>query len=159
MDPATPRRARVRRNRAPDGEILIADADYGEDFESIRRVRFDVFVDEQGVPADIEMDDRDPECAHVLAIVGGSAVGTARIDLRRDGKVGRLAVLPAHRRRGVATALTLRLHALARQKGLASVWCHAQLQALPFYERLGYLRTSAEFVEAGIDHVEMRCAL
>jgi predicted GNAT family N-acyltransferase len=164
MDPGTPRRIRLKSQPAPAGEIRVVDADYRRDYDEIRRIRFAVFVDEQRVPAEIEMDDRDAECAHVLAIVGdsavgGSAVGTGRIDFDLDGKLGRMAVLAAYRRRGVATALTLRLHELAMQHGLASVWCHAQLQALPFYERLGYRRASDVFVEAGIDHVEMRCGL
>jgi predicted GNAT family N-acyltransferase len=52
-----------------------------------------------------------------------------------------------------------RLHAIAREAGLPSVWCHAQLTAVPFYERLGYARLGATFEEAGIEHVRMELAL
>ena len=140
-------------------DVRVVDADYAHDFERLRQIRFAVFVDEQRVPAEIELDERDPQCLHALAMVGDDAVGTARIDIARDGKVGRLAVLAAHRRRGIGAALMLHLHALARQHGLASVWCHAQTSAADFYESLGYRRCSDVFVEAGIDHVEMRCVL
>lgn len=135
--------------------IRIRLADFAADREAIQEVRIAVFVEEQGVPAEIEIDDADAHCVHVLAFADESAVGTARIDLRHAGKVGRLAVTAPMRGRGIGTALMRRLHELARGHGLDSVWCHAQIAAEPFYARLGYVASRERFVEAGIEHVRM----
>lgn len=129
--------------------------DYCTDETAIRAIRFEVFVDEQSVPPEIEMDDRDPRCIHVLAYLDEAAVGTARIDVEQAGKVGRLAVLAKYRRQGIGRALMERCHEIAERQGLEQVWCHAQVAAVPFYERLGYRVTGALFEEAGIDHRRM----
>lgn len=137
------------------GAVYVRDANYSADEGIIRRIRFAVFVDEQGVPAALEMDDRDPACLHVLAFVNGEPVGTGRLDTALHGKVGRVAVTAPSRRRGVGRAVMEALHATARRHGLPAVWCNAQVAAVPFYERLGYRITSGVFDEAGIDHVRM----
>jgi predicted GNAT family N-acyltransferase len=134
----------------------VVAADLARDHADIRRVRFTVFVDEQRVPAELEMDDRDAACCHWLARdSSGAALGTVRLDIEKGGKVGRLAVLAEARGRGVGRALMERLHEAARERGLTSVWCHAQVSAVPFYTRLGYRITSEPFDEAGIEHVTM----
>jgi len=131
-------------------------ADFARDYAAIRSVRFAVFVDEQQIPRELEMDDRDAACVHWLALDdGGTPLGTVRLDLEAGGKVGRLAVLARERGRGVGRALMERLHEHARAQRLARVWCHAQSSAAPFYTRLGYRITSEPFEEAGIAHVEM----
>ena len=135
--------------------MLVRDADFSADFASIRLVRTSVFIDEQRVPLELEFDDRDERCHHVLALDGNQPIGTARLDLDYDGKVGRLAVLARHRRDGVGRALMDRLHEVARARGARRLWCHAQLTAVPFYERLGYRSLGPVFEEAGIDHVRM----
>ena len=131
-------------------------ADFGRDYAAIRGVRFAVFVDEQQIPRELEMDDRDVACTHWLATdERGEPIGTVRLDVDARGKVGRLAVLAHVRGRGVGRALMEGVHELARTRGLASVWCHAQQSAAPFYTRLGYRTTSEPFEEAGIEHVKM----
>jgi len=135
--------------------LLVRDADFTADFASIRRVRETVFIDEQRVPRELEFDDRDPLCVHVLVFDGDAPVGTGRLDLAYGGKVGRVAVLATHRRSGVGAALMNRLHDIAREQRQTHLWCNAQLTAVPFYERLGYVRSGPIFVEAGIDHVKM----
>lgn len=133
----------------------VRTADFGADYADIRRLRVEVFVEEQGVPEELELDDRDAACTHVLAFDdAGVAVGTGRIDI--DGKIGRVAVIRAARRTGVGRAMMDLLHRVARERGLAEVWCHAQLSARRFYTRLGYSQLGDVFVEAGIEHVEMR---
>jgi predicted GNAT family N-acyltransferase len=139
-------------------KIIVADLE--RDYAAIRGVRFAVFVDEQQIPRELEMDDRDILCVHWLALdESGSAIGTVRLDLDARGKVGRLAVLAHERRRGVGRALMERLHEHARAHGLAHVWCHAQSSAAPFYSRLDYRISSEPFDEAGIEHVRMDRAL
>lgn len=136
--------------------MQIRRADFARDVSAIRAVRFAVFVDEQAVPAEIEMDDRDTRCIHLLAYTDrGEPIGTARIDLEQDGKIGRLAVLATARGRGVGSALMAELHSIARANGLQRVWCHAQVAAAPFYAQLDYRTSGARFYEAGIEHVRM----
>ena len=138
----------------------IVVADFERDYAAIRGVRFAVFVDEQQIPRELEMDDRDVVCVHWLALdEGGIPLGTVRLDLDAGGKVGRLAVLARERRRGVGRALMERLHEHARAERLAGVWCHAQASAAPFYARLGYRITGEPFEEAGIAHVRMERTL
>jgi predicted GNAT family N-acyltransferase len=134
--------------------MLVCIADFAKDFPSLHRVRQTVFIDEQHVPAELEFDDRDPVCLHLLAIADGAPIGTGRLDVEH-GKIGRVAVLAAHRRKGVATQLMARLHELARAQGLSQVWCNAQISARPFYERLGYRSSGDVFDEAGIPHIKM----
>ena len=135
--------------------VRVREADFAADHAAIRAIRFAVFVHEQRVPADLEMDERDAECVHILAFVDGEPVGTGRIDIEKDGKIGRVAVLAAARRHGVGRAVMEHLHEIARRGGLSHVWCHAQVAAVPFYERLGYRVVGEVFDEAGIGHVRM----
>lgn len=139
----------------PMSAVTVKIADYRADYAAIRGIRFAVFVDEQRVPASLEMDERDPECVHVLALVDGEPVGTGRLDPAKQGKIGRVAVLARARRTGVGRAVMERLHEVARSRGLGGVWCHAQVAAAPFYTRLGYRKVGGVFEEAGIDHVRM----
>ena len=149
--------------RKPDRPLntcaTIREVDYGTEEATLRAIRFEVFVDEQSVPAEIEMDDRDPHCIHLLASLDNKVVGTARIDIEQSGKVGRLAVLAEFRRRGIGRELMARCHELAERHGLSEVWCHAQEAALPFYSGLGYRITGEPFDEAGISHRKMTKAL
>lgn len=135
--------------------MIVRTADFGADFDSIRAVRTAVFIDEQRVDRELEFDDRDAFCLHLLALDGAKAIGTVRLDIEYGGKIGRLAVLAAHRGRGVGSALMEKLHELARARGLEALWCHAQVSAVPFYERLGYRASGPVFVEADIDHLRM----
>ena len=134
--------------------MRVRTADFTTDHADIRRIRFAVFVAEQQVPAELEMDERDPHCTHVLAFDdGGTAVATGRIDA--DGKIGRVAVIAEARRGGAGRAVMEHLHAIANERGLRAVWCNAQVGAAPFYERLGYQSVGERFYEAGIEHVRM----
>jgi len=139
--------------------LRVRIADFTTDLAAIKLVRETVFSLEQRIPKDLEFDDRDAVCLHLLALERDAPIGTARLDLAQGGKIGRVAVLAAHRRRGVASALMQRLHEIARERGLATVWCNAQRSAVPLYEHLDYAITSAPFDEAGIEHVRMERGL
>ena len=137
-------------------EIVLQD--WNEAQRSARAVREDVFIVEQKVPRELEWDEWDERCVHALALEpDGTPVGTAR--LLPDGRIGRMAVLSACRRRGAGTALALALIRRAAEQGCARVVLHAQLQATPFYRRLGFIERGATFEEAGIPHVEMTLEL
>lgn len=133
----------------------IRQADFELDRLEITKIRFDVFVKEQLVPEDLEMDDRDPFCIHLLAFEADEAVGTCRIDIEKLGKVGRLAVISSKRRQGIGTVLMENIHEIARNHSLSKTWCHAQLSVVPFYENIGYRIIGARFYEANIEHVRM----
>lgn len=118
-------------------------------------VREAVFMREQGVPAELEWDGRDAAALHALAAgPAGCAIGTAR--LLDDGHIGRMAVLAPWRRSGIGSAMLMRLLEAAGDRGLRVVHLHAQTHAVAFYERHGFERAGAEFLDAGIPHVAMR---
>lgn len=118
-------------------------------------IRFAVFVEEQKVPAEIELDEFDPVGLHALAFdVQGTAVGTGR--LLPDGHIGRMAVLRAARGQGVGGALLQALMQAARQRGDRAVVLNAQTHAMPFYARFGFRPEGEEFDDAGIPHRAMR---
>ena len=119
-------------------------------------IRIKVFVKEQGVPSDIELDDDDQRAIHFLASVGAKAVGTTRVVWhRRAAKIGRMAVLKRYRRRGVGRQLLTRAVALARRSQARQIYLHAQVAVSGFYERLNFRATGAIFDEAGIAHRKM----
>lgn len=119
-----------------------------------KRIRTMVFVQEQGIPAELEYDEADARCVHVVARdENGQAVGTGR--LLPDGHVGRLSVLASARRGGVGRAMMVRLLNEARERGYDRVMINAQVGARSFYQQLGFTETGSEFMEAGIPHVVM----
>jgi predicted GNAT family N-acyltransferase len=136
----------------PDISIrMLAWIDARADASAIREA---VFVAEQGVPPEIELDEWDERCDHALAIdAGGRAVGTGR--LLPDGHIGRMAVLREHRGRGVGAAILEALIERARQRGMRRVVLNAQTHAAGFYARFGFAASGDEFLEAGIPHLEM----
>lgn len=121
----------------------------------VRRIRKLVFVREQGVPLELEWDDRDPRCEHALAYAkDGGAVGTGR--LLPDGHIGRMAVLKEWRGKGVGALLLQALMEQARQRRHVSVRLNAQVHVVGFYRRYGFAVSGPEFIEAGIAHVPMQ---
>ncbi len=123
----------------------------------LERIRREVFVREQGIPESDEWDDEDATSVHILATLNREPVGTGR--LNRAGKIGRIAVLPGLRGRGIGSLILGRLLEEARRLGIREPCLHAQVQAVPFYERLGFERKGDVFDEAGIPHVRMSLVL
>lgn len=141
------------------GEVVaVRPARWPEDEARIHQIREEVFVKEQGVPADLEWDGKDPACLHVIAeLVDGAkrdAVGTGRI--MPDGKIGRMAVLGKYRGKGIGGEILAALVEAARARGQHGVYLHAQSHALVFYQRFGFIAEGVEFQEAGIPHRKMR---
>jgi predicted GNAT family N-acyltransferase len=121
------------------------------------QLRHEVFVDEQGVPRELEMDELDPCATHLVAIRDDRVVGTLRM-LEHDGaaKIGRVAVCAAARRSGIGARLMDRAAAIAVGRGFAEIVLHAQVEVTGFYRRLGYVEEGDRFDEAGIPHIAMR---
>lgn len=157
--PATQRSRRA----APDG-VVVERVTSGEQLAEAHAIRFEVFVDEQQVPADEEIDalDHDPTTTHVLVrAADGTALATGRLltDPSRPGEVhiGRVAVRAAARGTGVGALLMGALERLATDEhtgpdGAVRIELSAQVQAIGFYERLGYVADGPVYLDAGIDH-------
>lgn len=143
----------------PDADIEIRIGTFRELESDLWHVRRTVFVIEQNVPEEIETDDRDAVCTHVVAYLESQPVGTGRVDFAKDGKVGRVAVLKAFRRRGVGHRIMREIETLAREAGMGKLWFHAQTSAIPFYESLGYQADGGVFYEADIPHRRMEKTL
>ena len=128
-----------------------------EDMEAAVGIRFRVFVDEQSVPAEIELDEYDAEATHAIALEDGQAIGTGRVVIS-DGvaRIGRMAVDLPHRRRGVGGLLLRFLEEEARDQGATEIVLHAQEYVKAFYAAHGYTEHGDTFMEAGILHIEMR---
>jgi len=120
-------------------------------------IRKRVFIDEQGVPADMELDEYDPTAQHALAYLNSECIGTARlVTLPGDiGRIGRMAVLPMHRKQGVGGELLCALLELSKSQGITKLELHAQLSAIAFYEQYGFIAQGDIYDEAGIAHRDM----
>ncbi len=120
-------------------------------------LRYEVFVDEQGVPRELEADEFDAGAIHLVAIRHDQVVGTLRM-LEHDGtaKIGRVAVRAAARHGGIGARLMDRAAAIACERGFAEIVLHAQVTVAGFYRRLGYVEQGDRFDEAGIPHIAMR---
>ncbi|MGX1804992.1 GNAT family N-acetyltransferase [Nocardia sp. NPDC055321] len=123
-------------------------------------VRIRVFVDEQGVPPELELDEFDASADHFLALLDGRPVGAGRLIVRDEaGVLGRLAVLREARGTGLGAALVRAIEGRGRERGLPALELHAQTQAEGFYERLGYKAYGEIEMDAGIPHIWMRKSL
>jgi predicted GNAT family N-acyltransferase len=120
-------------------------------------LRYEVFVDEQGVPRELEVDEFDPGATHLVAIRDDRVIGTLRIlDHGAAAKVGRVAVRATARRDGIGSRLMKHAAAIAADRGFAEIIVHAQLAVVGFYRRLGYVAEGDQFEDAGIPHIAMR---
>lgn len=137
--------------------VTVREARWASDSDALGALRSTVFVEEQGVPREVEWDGRDADAWHVIAEHDQDPVGCGR--LLPGGRIGRLAVQKGWRDRGLGRQLLDRLLDIARQQGMAEVCLHAQVNALQFYERAGFEATGDEFNEAGIRHRSMHLAL
>jgi len=138
-------------------ELIVESADLAQAL-AIRRA---VFIVEQGIDEEIEIDAFDENCRHYVARRHGVAVGAARQRPYGAGvaKIERMAVLAPHRRAGVGRALLERMEADAARDGATAIVLHAQDRALAFYARCGYRVEGEGFEEAGIPHHRMRKTL
>ena len=106
------------------------------------------------MPVELERDELDATSDHAVALLDGEVLGTGR--LLPDGTIGRMAVAEARRGQGVGAAVLAVLEERAGERGLREVSLHAQLHAVEFYARAGYVPYTDVYLEAGIEHRSMK---
>ncbi|MGO4697008.1 GNAT family N-acetyltransferase [Paenibacillus sp. 2TAB26] len=127
-----------------------------EQLEEAYLIRKTVFVKEQGVAEEIELDEYDAIADHVLVYYENVPVGTGRVRIVDDmAKIERICVLASHRMHKLGKAIMDELELIAREKGLKKAKLHGQVQAAAFYEKQGYEVASTVFMEENIPHVKM----
>lgn len=131
----------------------VSQGKWGELGKSAQGIRDVVFIEEQGISAESEHDERDAFLRHVVIFVSEVPVATGRLD--EQGKIGRVAVLPAFRKKGFGKLVMTHLEAMAQDGGLKKVIVHAQSPVISFYEDLGYAVSGEAFFEANISHQRM----
>jgi predicted GNAT family N-acyltransferase len=128
--------------------------------EALLALRHEVFVEEQGVPLDLEIDEHDDAAVHLVAIVDGAIVGTCRVLQAGDqAKFGRLVVARDARGRGIGAALLAEAERRARGMGCTRMVLAAQTSAMGLYERAGYTTHGDIYLDAGIEHMTMEKSL
>jgi predicted GNAT family N-acyltransferase len=142
-------------------QVIVRRAATPPEIAGARALRIEVFVGEQGVPEELELDALDAAAVHAVALNGAEVVGTGRLVhlSDRDVQIGRMAVRASFRRRGVGSQILRLLEDEAREMGAAQVVLHAQSYVSAFYRGLGYQEEGLPFFEAGIEHILMRKTL
>ena len=135
-------------------EFKVKTATWPDDMATLKAIRFEVFVEEQKVPAEEEIDAHDPLSIHAIAWSNGKAAACGR--LLPDGHLGRMAVLKPFRGFGVGGLVLQHLMERARQRGDHEVVLSAQTHAIGFYERFGFVAEGGEYLDCNIPHRDMR---
>jgi predicted GNAT family N-acyltransferase len=130
----------------------------GEDeLKAALEVRRQVFVEEQDIAPELELDGKDGEALHMVVVSEDRVIGTARVMFAdgRQAKIERMAVLKSHRRQGIGKGIVSFLLKELNRRLIKQAVLHAQLPVAAFYRSCGFVETGSAFVEAGIEHIKM----
>lgn len=133
-----------------------------DEIDACMAIRSAVFIDEQQVPAELEIDGEDENAMHYLALQGETPVATARIRFKEEGAIGkieRMAVLASHRGLKIGQGLMTFMLDDLEQQSIGQAILEAQTHAQRFYENLGFEAEGEEFEDAGMPHITMRKSL
>jgi len=121
-------------------------------------VRRKVFVEEQGISEDIELDEHDREALHIIARDGEKVIGTARVLflVPSQAKIERMAILKPFRGKGTGSKIISFLDETLRNRQINQVFLHAQYPVVDFYRSCGFEESGSPFREAGIRHIKMQ---
>lgn len=134
--------------------ILIAESQ--QEKQDAYRVRRLVFVEEQQVPEEIEIDEHENESIHFVGYVHEEPAAASRLRfIGQTGKLERICVLKEYRGKHYGKIMIQAMEETIRQKGYKKAKLNAQTHAVGFYQSLGYEVVSEEFMDAGIPHVTM----
>ena len=128
--------------------------DYKNHHFQIRQIRNEVFIGEQKVPKELEIDGLDDNAIHVLVYMDKKTIGTGR--MLPDGHIGRIAVRKAYRGKGIGKIITKKLIDAAKDLNLPEVWLSSQCHAKTFYQKSGFVEVGDVYKEAGSDHIKMK---
>lgn len=143
-------------NEKQTKSIVASELKTSELIEQACRLRYEIFVEEQKVPAEIERDKEDETACHVGVISNGEVIATGRLVIRgNEGQIGRMAVQKAWRGKGLGEKVLLKLIEIGKAKGLKKIILHAQIQVIDFYSKFGFVPVGEFFEEAGIIHRKM----
>lgn len=134
-------------------ECAVEQVKWQEDESHLRYIRTTVFIEEQNVPVELEWDEYDETCVHVIAKMNNEYIATGR--LLETGQIGRMAVLKPYRKTGIGSKVLEKLLAIAKSMKLQSVFLNSQLDAISFYKKYGFEEEGGIFDDAGIPHKKM----
>jgi predicted GNAT family N-acyltransferase len=136
-------------------EIVVAETD--EHYMDALKVRYEVFVEEQKVPEEEEIDQYESSSIHFVAYDRSEPVGAARLrKVDKGGKVERVCIKKSHRNLGIGLQIMQKMEEVAQAHDYPALLLNAQTHAEAFYKKLGYETYSGEFLDAGIPHVAMK---
>lgn len=129
----------------------------GEDYPLSREIRTEVFVKEQEYPIELEFDEADRDCWHLVLKDGDRAVATARVIKLSEGvyKPGRIAVLKEYRGKNIGAELLTLIIEKAKEMGAKELHIGAQTYAVGFYEKFGFKTVGEEYMDEHIPHIDM----
>ncbi len=136
-------------------KYTIKTTNWKKDKAQLRHIRRKVFIEEQNVPEELEWDEFDNSCIHIL-VTNNSNTPVACGRLKENGHIGRMAVLKEYRCTGIGTEILKEILNSAKKMNLNKVYLHAQTSAIPFYEKQGFVTYTDEFMDAGIPHKSMQ---
>jgi len=134
--------------------VKVLTSDWNSSKDQLVFVRKQVFIIEQGIDPKDEWDEHDEDAVHFVTF-GTTAVPTGTCRLTKEGRLGRLAVLPAYRHQGYGEMLLTRAIKVAREMGIQKIFLHAQVDAKQFYEKQNFHSDDKIFLEAGKMHIRM----
>ena len=140
--------------------MKIVYAQNQQEIFSVINIRKDVFMIEQNVSVIEELDSLDYDAKHFLIESNGVYIGTARIVYKEDyALIGRVAILKEYRKHGYGKQLIKHLIEVIKADGMNTIRLGAQVQALPFYNKLGFIKYGPMYLDANIEHYDMELKL
>ena len=138
-------------------EFVVLQASWLDMEPHLRSIRTQVFIEEQNVPVELEWEEEDIDCAHLLVKKNNDYIATAR--LLDTGQIGRMAVLKPFRRCGIGSAMLHNILSIAKAMDMETVFLNAQVDAIQFYKKHGFIEQGDVFDDAGIPHLNMVMSL
>ena len=136
-----------------DLEVKFVDDE--KEFEKVVDIRKTVFVEEQNVPLDLEIDGLDSISKHVIAYFCEEPVGCARLRIDQRARLERVVVLKQYRNRGFGKQIVEYVLDYCKNNNLDEIYFHSRIDTVGFYKKLGFKTRGKIFFEAGIEHIEM----
>lgn len=137
-------------------ELIIKKTENSKDIQKLLEVRKIVFIDEQNVPPELEIDEHDKSAIHFVVLYNHDIIGTARLVISdKKGKIGRMCILRELRGKGFGLKLMNKIIEYSKDIGLEYLYLESQVHAIPFYEKIGFIVKGKEYMDAGIPHKKM----